>query len=66
MVIDAAYVRNAVSDGFTHVVTNDRLGGQREAISLHRSYEQARRALIDGKRGNTIYALSDLESASTS
>jgi hypothetical protein len=57
---DAAYVRNAIKDGYTHAVTNDRLDGRREAVSLHRSYEGAAKALIDGKRGNTIYVLSEL------
>jgi hypothetical protein len=60
--IDATYIRRAIKDGYTHVVTNDRLDGRQEVVSLHHSYEAARKALVQGrgsKRGNAIYELAD-------
>jgi hypothetical protein len=57
--LDRAYVRKAMAEGFTYVVTLDHRDGRREPMSKHRSYAEARKALFDGK-GNTIYALADI------
>ena len=51
--------------GHSHAVTIDKGNGDIQALSTHRSYDDASRALLDSE-GNTIYLIEVLLRDSTS
>jgi hypothetical protein len=58
--ITLAYVKRQLALGYTHAVVCERASGDADAVSLHKNYESARKALHQNKRANAVWLLEDV------
>lgn len=62
--ITIAYVKKQTKAGFTHIVVRERRSiEESEALSAHRDYEGARKALHKNRKANALWLLEDVRKA---
>lgn len=59
--ITLSYVKKQIKAGYTHVVVCERKSIETsQALSVHKDYESARKALHKTKRANALWLLEDV------